>query len=98
MRTSLLSPVGWSQCEKYIECCFGILKKRFAILKNAIRVHDIQQISAIVKTCVILHNFLIEHANDDGTPDDDGELEWCNSQHCRSPSRSWNTMCHCQRQ
>lgn len=43
---------------KDIECFFGRLKKRFAILKNALRLHSKKKIDNIFKTCVTLQNML----------------------------------------
>lgn len=47
---------------KDVECTFGIMKKRFAILKNKIRLHNKEDIGQVFTTCCILHNML--HAND----------------------------------
>ena len=41
---------------KDVECTFGILKKRFAILKNHCRIHSKEQIEDIFRICCILHN------------------------------------------
>lgn len=43
---------------KDVECTFGILKKRFAILKNRFRLHHKERISDIFWCCCILHNML----------------------------------------
>ena len=45
---------------KDVECCFGILKGRFRILKSPIRIHDIDEVDKIWKTCCALHNWLLE--------------------------------------
>lgn len=45
---------------KDVECTFGILKKRFAIMKNKFWLHHKEQISDIFTTCCILHNMLHE--------------------------------------
>ena len=44
---------------KDIECTFGILKHRFAILKNGIRLGSISQCDQVWRTCCALHNRLI---------------------------------------
>ena len=44
---------------KDIECTFGILKHRFAILKNGIRLGSIQQCDQVWLTCCALHNRLL---------------------------------------
>ena len=43
---------------KDVECTFGILKKRFAVLKNKLRFHHMEDISFIFKICCILHNMI----------------------------------------
>lgn len=54
----------WSEfaesVRKDVECSFGILKKRFQILKNAISWHRKSDIDNAVFSCVILHNMLHE--------------------------------------
>ena len=44
---------------KDIECTFGILKHRFAILKNGIRLGSISQCDQVWRTCCALHNRLL---------------------------------------
>jgi hypothetical protein len=44
----------------YIECVFGILKKRFVILKAFNRMAKVQNIDDVFVTCCILHNILLE--------------------------------------
>jgi hypothetical protein len=46
---------------KDVECTFGILKKRFMILKHAVRFHDIENLEHIFRTCCIFHNILLTH-------------------------------------
>mmetsp|Transcript_75594 Transcript_75594/g.148370 ORF Transcript_75594/g.148370 Transcript_75594/m.148370 type:complete len:201 (-) Transcript_75594:189-791(-) len=43
-------------CRKDIECLFGIMKKRWTILKTAMRMQSKDEIDAIVMSCCILHN------------------------------------------
>ena len=45
---------------KDIECVFGILKKRFVILKAFNRMAKVQNIDDVFVTCCILHNILLE--------------------------------------
>ena len=45
---------------KDIECTFGILKSRFRILKNAIRLYFEDDIKDLFCTCAILHNILLQ--------------------------------------
>lgn len=46
---------------KDVECTFGILKKRFVILKHAIELHSKDHIDYIFFGCCILHNMLLIH-------------------------------------
>ena len=46
---------------KDIECTFGSLKKRFAILKYGIRLSRIEQCDKVWQTCCALHNLLLFH-------------------------------------
>jgi len=54
---------AWSGlCEstrKDVECVFGILKKRFQVLKNATLVADAASCEITIKMCTILHNMLL---------------------------------------
>ena len=43
---------------KDVECTFGILKKRFSVLKNKSRFHNMEDLSYIFKACCILHNMI----------------------------------------
>jgi hypothetical protein len=45
---------------KDIECTFGILKSRFRILKNAIRLYFEDDIEDLFRTCAVLHNILLQ--------------------------------------
>jgi hypothetical protein len=66
---------------KDVECTFGILKKRFMILKHAVRLHNIEDLEHVFRSCCILHNILLEHDGrddweedgSDGGRDDDSE-------------------------
>jgi hypothetical protein len=54
----------WSEwiesMRKDIECCFGIIKGRFRILKSPIRTRSIELVGKIWKTCCALHNWLLD--------------------------------------
>jgi hypothetical protein len=54
--------VHWSEflesVRKDVECCFGILKARFRILRNGLQ-YDRDTSNCIVKTCAIIHNMLL---------------------------------------
>ena len=43
---------------KDVECSFGILKRRFAMLKNRLRLHNKEDIDRVFITCCVLHNML----------------------------------------
>ena len=70
---------NWSErfesVRKDVECTFGILKKRFANLKNAMQFQKKHQIDAIFKACCILHNMLLEEDGYDWYNNDDNEGE-----------------------
>ena len=45
---------------KDVECTFGILKGRFRISKTGIRLHGVEAVNKIWKTCCALHNMLLD--------------------------------------
>lgn len=63
-------PALWSNhiesVRKDIECVFGILKRRFLILKHPVRLQGMDIISDLFVACGVLHNMLIDwDGNDD---------------------------------
>lgn len=46
---------------KDIERAFGVLKKRFVILKNGLRVRDVVKATNIIRCCFVLHNILVDY-------------------------------------
>jgi hypothetical protein len=46
--------------KKDVECCFGVLQARFAIIQNLSSQWDMPTIKSILIGCVILHNLIIE--------------------------------------
>jgi hypothetical protein len=46
---------------KDVECTFGSLKKRFAIIKYGVRSGSIEQCDKVWQTCCALHNLLLFH-------------------------------------
>lgn len=44
---------------KDVECTFGILKKRFTVLKHGIRLNSISECDKVWKTCCAIHNKLL---------------------------------------
>ncbi|XP_068323109.1 uncharacterized protein [Pyrus communis] len=47
-------------CRKDVERCFGILQARWAIVKGAARMFDLESLRSIMMTCTILHNMIVE--------------------------------------
>lgn len=45
---------------KDVECCFGILKKRWKVLEYGLRFRDIQVCEKVFIVCAILHNMMID--------------------------------------
>jgi hypothetical protein len=50
---------------KDVECVFGILKKRFMILKHPIRLRRLETIEHVFLACAVLHNLLIDYDGHD---------------------------------
>ena len=66
MKTTMnLAELRWSKWEesmrKDVECAFAILKGRWLILKGGIRYGDVTDADKIFKTCVALHNWLLNY-------------------------------------
>ena len=63
---------------KDVECSFGILKKRFMILKHAIRFHDAGAIENLFITCCVIHNLLLEYdgLGDSGLSEEEIDVEY----------------------
>ncbi|XP_048439003.1 protein ALP1-like, partial [Pyrus x bretschneideri] len=47
-------------CRKDVERCFGILQARWAIVRGAARLFDVESLRSIMMTCIILHNMIVE--------------------------------------
>ena len=47
-------------CRKDVERAFGVLQKRFAIVRNPSRMWHKEKISSVMRTCIILHNMIVE--------------------------------------
>ena len=58
-----------------IERCFGVIKKRFYILKTGIRLKNMELTSKLIQCCAILHNLCITHGDigDDLTDSVEGD-------------------------
>ncbi|KAH9102980.1 hypothetical protein AeMF1_020579 [Aphanomyces euteiches] len=59
---------------KDIERAFGVLKKRFAILKNPARQWTVCKLKQIMTACIILHNMIIEDERDVDSLDFDYDI------------------------
>ena len=72
----------WSEwlesMRKDVECCFGILKGRWRILKTGIRLHGVECATKIFKTCCALHNWLLDIDGTNKGSDSDwlGRMGW----------------------
>ncbi|XP_068331504.1 uncharacterized protein, partial [Pyrus communis] len=51
-------------CRKDVERCFGILQARWAIVRGAARLFDVESLRSIMMTCIILHNMIVEDEYD----------------------------------
>jgi hypothetical protein len=49
---------------KFVECCFGVLQARFAIIRNPCHQWSMEVIKDIMFTCCILHNMIMEDEED----------------------------------
>ena len=58
---------------KDVERCFGVLKARFAIVKNPSRQWSMEIINNIMQTCCILYNMIVE--NEEGISELEDILE-----------------------
>ena len=62
--TTLRSEIRFSEwlesMRKDVECCFGILKGRFRILKYGVRLYGVNKCDMVWKTCCALHNMLLD--------------------------------------
>jgi hypothetical protein len=56
---------------KDVERAFGVLQARFAIVKGPARFWDADTLSYIMKTCIILHNMIVEDEREEGIFDYD---------------------------
>ncbi|XP_070666786.1 uncharacterized protein [Malus domestica] len=51
-------------CRKDVERCFGILQARWAIVRAAAIMFDVEALRYIMMTCIILHNMIVEDEYD----------------------------------
>ncbi|KAL9672821.1 hypothetical protein QQ045_029074 [Rhodiola kirilowii] len=51
-------------CRKDIERAFGVLQARFKIIREPARMWDISDLAIIMRSCIILHNMIVEDERD----------------------------------
>ena len=72
---------------KDVERAFGVLQARFAIIKGPSRVWDMKTMGEILRSCIILHNMIVEDERDtyarysdaseyDQTENEDANSRW----------------------
>ncbi|XP_076903664.1 uncharacterized protein LOC143558788 [Bidens hawaiensis] len=57
--------MNWA-ARKDVERAFGVLQQRFAIIRGPSRMFKVSVLTNIMKSCVTLHNMIIEDERDDG--------------------------------
>ena len=55
-------------CRKDVECAFGVLQSRFAIVAGPARFWDKNELHDIMTTCIIMHNMIVEDERDVNAP------------------------------
>ena len=83
------SKEGWSKhvkgLLKDVECTFGILKKRFQVLKNPIKLGKATHIQEMFVTCCALHNRLLAHDEDNDEDDNNTDDKLGNDENHNNP-------------
>ncbi|KAM2554306.1 hypothetical protein TB2_018438 [Malus domestica] len=67
------------RCRKDVEHYFGILQARWAIVRAAARMFDVEALRSIMKTCIILHSMIVEDEYDYDVVDEYGSDTMNNS-------------------
>jgi hypothetical protein len=74
---------------KDVERAFGVLQARFAIVKGPARFWDADTLSYIMKTCIILHNMIVEDEREEEIVNFD--YDQCHESAIIIPSRAGRT-------
>ena len=64
---------------KDVECAFGVLQARFAIIRNPSRMWEREALSQIMYACIILHNMIVEDERDSYGKRNDYDYDQTNS-------------------
>ena len=65
-----------------MERCFGTLQARWAIVRGAARLFDVESLGSFMMTCIILHNMIVEDEYDYDAADE-YELDMMNNSRTR---------------
>ena len=60
-----LFAVAQEACRKDVECAFGVLQARFAIVHGLARFFHLETLQKIMKACIILHNMIVKDERED---------------------------------
>jgi hypothetical protein len=74
---------------KDVERAFGVLQARFAIVRGPARFWNADSLSYIMKTCIILHNMIVEDEREEGICEYD--YDHCHESDIIVPSRDGST-------
>ena len=74
-----LFAIKHAEVRKDVECAFGVLQARFAIVRNPARMWTREALSQIMYACIILHNMIIEDERDSYGARNDHNYDQTNS-------------------
>ncbi|XP_030964000.1 uncharacterized protein LOC115985179 [Quercus lobata] len=60
-----LFAIAQEACRKDVECAFGVIQARFAIVHGLARFFHLETLQKIIKAYIILHNMIVEDEWDD---------------------------------